>query len=435
MADDAVIRLGYDNSKVRKGAKETEAIMKQTAGQVEKTWAKTGANAGQSAGVAGRAGMMGKGGKGGGALRGAGNVGMQLQDVAVQAQMGASAATIIGQQGSQMLGALGPAGMIAGAVVAVGAGLYSMGESGKKAFKEMDIEGKKFEKTAKNLVASGDLSGLIQNYDMFGDRIKDLGDKAEKSEAIFGRLQAGITSMMGGPSTDEQRKKTEDARIEAMKLKVQAQKEIVKLSEQDVGIARMRAEGDEDGADAAERQLELQKEISRINATNLGNKAKEQLIANATEKSQLGEQKKANEEQKSNEDFMKDFRFRRAVLREKGQAEKAQSMTMNSSFDGKRRGIQGYTGGAKSGQRLGGGGGWTGTSFNEFFNAEETQFGQKSGKQMSDQTFDEFFNPRGKKSAVKNTSTTNTRIRDGQIPQSDKILQDIRDGINLLASY
>lgn len=134
-------------------------------------------------------------------------------------------------------------------------------------------------------------------------------------------------------------------------------------------------------------------------------------------------------------EFMNSFRARRDSLRWQEKSKQAESMTMNSSFDGKRRAIKGYTGGAKSGERLGGGGGWTGTSFNEFFNPEETQFGQKSGKQMSDQTFDEFFNPRGKKSAVKNTSTTNTRIRDGQIPQSDKILQDIRDGINLLASY
>ena len=49
------------------------------------------------------------------------NLGYQLQDVAVQAQMGASWFTIIGQQGSQLLSAIGPAGAIAGALLAVGA--------------------------------------------------------------------------------------------------------------------------------------------------------------------------------------------------------------------------------------------------------------------------------------------------------------------------
>jgi hypothetical protein len=38
MADDAVIRLGYDNSKVRAGAKETQAIMQKTAGAVSKSF-------------------------------------------------------------------------------------------------------------------------------------------------------------------------------------------------------------------------------------------------------------------------------------------------------------------------------------------------------------------------------------------------------------
>jgi hypothetical protein len=49
------------------------------------------------------------------------NFGQQLQDVAVQAQSGTNALTILGQQGSQFLSAFGPAGAIAGAAVAIGA--------------------------------------------------------------------------------------------------------------------------------------------------------------------------------------------------------------------------------------------------------------------------------------------------------------------------
>lgn len=55
-----------------------------------------------------------------GGLRGqASNFGFQLQDIAVQAQMGTNALVILGQQGSQFLGAMGPAGALAGAGVAV----------------------------------------------------------------------------------------------------------------------------------------------------------------------------------------------------------------------------------------------------------------------------------------------------------------------------
>lgn len=41
MGDDAVIRLGYDNAKVRAGAKETEAIMNRASGKIRTDWNQT----------------------------------------------------------------------------------------------------------------------------------------------------------------------------------------------------------------------------------------------------------------------------------------------------------------------------------------------------------------------------------------------------------
>jgi len=51
----------------------------------------------------------------------AGQVGLQVQDIAVQAQMGTAATTILAQQGSQILGAFGPTGAILGGILAIGA--------------------------------------------------------------------------------------------------------------------------------------------------------------------------------------------------------------------------------------------------------------------------------------------------------------------------
>ena len=48
-------------------------------------------------------------------------LGFQLQDVAVQAQAGVSPFTILGQQGSQLAGVLGPSGALIGATIAIGA--------------------------------------------------------------------------------------------------------------------------------------------------------------------------------------------------------------------------------------------------------------------------------------------------------------------------
>jgi len=59
-----------------------------------------------------------------GNLRGvAGNLGFQLQDIAVQAQAGTSAFVILGQQGSQLASAFGPTGAVIGAVIAVSAAI------------------------------------------------------------------------------------------------------------------------------------------------------------------------------------------------------------------------------------------------------------------------------------------------------------------------
>jgi hypothetical protein len=57
-------------------------------------------------------------------LRGmSGQLGHQIQDVAVQAQMGTDAFIILGQQGSQIAAVLGPGGAMFGAVLAIGAAI------------------------------------------------------------------------------------------------------------------------------------------------------------------------------------------------------------------------------------------------------------------------------------------------------------------------
>ena len=59
-------------------------------------------------------------------MRGAfGNLGHQVQDVAVQLQMGTSATRVFTQQGSQIAGAFGPTGAIVGGILAVGGALLT----------------------------------------------------------------------------------------------------------------------------------------------------------------------------------------------------------------------------------------------------------------------------------------------------------------------
>ncbi|CAH7477278.1 conserved hypothetical protein [Vibrio chagasii] len=60
-----------------------------------------------------------------GMVRNLGQVSYQLQDVAVQAQLGTSAFVILAQQGSQVASAFGPAGVIFGAFLAIGGAIAS----------------------------------------------------------------------------------------------------------------------------------------------------------------------------------------------------------------------------------------------------------------------------------------------------------------------
>jgi type II secretory pathway pseudopilin PulG len=88
-----------------------------------------------------------------GSMRGlAQNAGYQIQDIAVQMQMGTSAAVIFSQQGSQLVSAFNP---VAGAVIAVvgalaGALLPSLFNSGKAA-EEMAAQAKALTKDLKDL--------------------------------------------------------------------------------------------------------------------------------------------------------------------------------------------------------------------------------------------------------------------------------------------
>lgn len=73
----------------------------------------------------------------------AGQLGYQLQDIAVQAQMGVSAFTILGQQGSQVASVFGPTGAMVGAIIAVGAALLGMASASGAAGESIDELAKK----------------------------------------------------------------------------------------------------------------------------------------------------------------------------------------------------------------------------------------------------------------------------------------------------
>ena len=139
-------------------------------------------------------------------LRGqAQNVGWQLQDVAVQAQMGTNALIIIGQQGSQFASGFGSTGALIGAGIAVGtAAIGVLAPSLMKAdkgLKELKESAKELEITLKKTAEGG--------YELT-DSIKDLADKSielakvslalgiQKDEKLIETASKGIKEAVEG---------------------------------------------------------------------------------------------------------------------------------------------------------------------------------------------------------------------------------------------
>jgi hypothetical protein len=115
----------------------------------------------------------------------AGQLGFQVQDIAVQLQSGTNAMIVFGQQGSQIAGAFGPGGAIVGAVIAVGAAVgtalvahFSNGTEAAKDFKK-------------------EIDELTEGFDKLGDAartvaIRDISEDIEKAEEEIQKTRVAL---------------------------------------------------------------------------------------------------------------------------------------------------------------------------------------------------------------------------------------------------
>jgi hypothetical protein len=230
-------------------------------------------------------GMPGRGG--GGGMRGLGNAGIQLQDVAVQAQMGTNASVIIGQQGSQLLGALGPGGAVAGAVLALGAAFVTMGQKGKEQFEKLKTEAAAFAEETERLLAAGDADALAVGYGKIEERLQSLNKLADEGATVWGRFKAGLAGAMGGEDADGQAAELMNQRAQALEQAFDVQKRALAVSAEDLEISRARAAGEMARVRRLERARELAQELAKIDASNFGPGAKAELAQNAKESSRL----------------------------------------------------------------------------------------------------------------------------------------------------
>lgn len=127
----------------------------------------------------------------------------QLQDIAVQAQQGTNAFTILGQQGSQVAGILGPGGALIGALIAVGALIGSVLSSGIEEAEES-------------------IDDLIEKIDELGEKERELLKiriESEITSAYKAMNDAAIQTQVLSANLDRTKETVKDLASESNFLK------------------------------------------------------------------------------------------------------------------------------------------------------------------------------------------------------------------------
>jgi hypothetical protein len=186
----------------------------------------------------------------------AGQAGFQIQDFAVQVGAGTSALTAFSQQAPQLLGAFGPAGAIAGAVVAIGA-------IAAKVFLSMGDDALSTEEKAKK---------LAEAFEKIGEE----AEKAVRDEIDFGRQKIEDTTTAAENLADElnnvaeNQLKLDKVILDSMTKINEAESVLQDLRGESADKLKLQAEQLAQEAETrnVERAMEIQAEENRLKVAN-----------------------------------------------------------------------------------------------------------------------------------------------------------------------
>jgi hypothetical protein len=262
---DATVTLGLDAAPLRTGLKkasaEVDGFTNRTQQSMTRLQSKT------SKGVAGQR---------------AGGVAMQVQDIAVQAQAGTSALTILAQQGSQVASIFGPKGAIIGGLVALGAVLFSVGFKAKDNFTKFKEEANKAAEALGELSYSGNVDDLSSGMRGAREEAARLGGELENINSRAGYAAIRIGELFGGDSAETRAGAIQKQLERVGKIQADLGQTAIQVAAKELEITQLRIQGKADEADELQRQLDLYKEIERIRTSSFDAATKRQLIENAT---------------------------------------------------------------------------------------------------------------------------------------------------------
>lgn len=258
MSNDATVKFGYDGAALNAGLADAERRITRSAGGMERSMQRLGSKSG--------------------GLRGMGNVSMQIQDIAVQMQMGTKMSVIMAQQGSQMLSAFGPGGAILGGLLAVGGAFYTSKVKGEEMFQALRQESGDFDKSLRALSAGG-ITDMINGMDDMRKRAvelrKDLAAGSEDTtwNNVLNPLKKFFSSSTFDAETGKWTNQMDAETATKLELATKAEagrkkliEQIVTASADDLRVLELKAAGQADAADALEREIKLRRELVKLEA-------------------------------------------------------------------------------------------------------------------------------------------------------------------------
>jgi hypothetical protein len=223
-------------------------------------------------------------------------VSYQLQDIAVQAQMGTNALTIFSQQAPQLLSALGGGALAAtaGAVAAIGGALVYAGYKGSEAFKGLIQSASALDVEIGKLTSGGSLGEMEGAFDRIIAKQAELKETAtSRAPGSFADFTGAIAYATGfGESGYNQRKQSESSVVALERTKLQLSTKLIETSAKNLEIAQLRANGENATADAMERQATLEARIAEIKGSGMDDYTKGRLIQDAYVLSEIQEKQK-----------------------------------------------------------------------------------------------------------------------------------------------
>ena len=216
-----------------------------------------------------------------------GGAAMQVQDIAVQLQMGTKLTTVIAQQGSQMLSAFGAGGAILGGLVAVGGAFVTMGQNARTSLDTTISGARDLRLEVEALAQVGTLEAVRDKLTAIGTSGAAAFTELNQFTTLKGGLWTELLAVFGGPSGNEKFAGLQQGIMAGVNGRVTLKQRLLDLSAQELEFATLKAAGDEEGIARKQREITLAQELAAIQRMNISGPAKDQMAADATARSAL----------------------------------------------------------------------------------------------------------------------------------------------------